>query len=109
MKIPSKFNLLGHVIEVKYEPERFFERNAYGSCSYEGKWIKLVPPSDSHPITNGSLEQTFLHELMHMVLYHTQESQLSDNEKFVDLVAGLLHQALTTMEYDEVQNGNMGI
>ena len=100
MKIPKRFKLLGHTIEISEEPERFFERGAYGACSYEGKWIKIVPKSDSHPVTQSSIEHTFLHELTHVLLYHTEQSQLSDNEKFVDTFAGLLHQALTTMEYD---------
>lgn len=101
MQIPKRFKLLGHTIEVMEEPGRYYERNAYGACSYEGKWIKLVPPSDSHPVTPSSMEHTFLHELIHMCLYHTEQSKLNENEDFVDLMAGLLHQALSTMEYDD--------
>ena len=100
MEIPKRFKLLGHTVEVLDDPERFYERNAHGSCSYEGKWIKLVPCTPSHPVTQGSLEHTFLHELIHMVIYHTEQSKLNENEDFIDLVAGLLHQALTTMEYE---------
>lgn len=100
MRIPKRFKLLGHTIEVKEEPERFFERNSYGACSYESKWIKLVPKSESHPVTQSSVEHTFIHELVHMCLYHTEQGQLNDNEGFVDTMAGLLHQALTTMEYE---------
>lgn len=100
MKIPKSFKLLGHTIEVIEEPAGFYENNRYGACNYEGKWIKLAPPAPSHPVTQGSFEHTFLHELVHMVFYHTEQSGLNKNEDFVDLVAGLLHQALTTMEYD---------
>jgi predicted SprT family Zn-dependent metalloprotease len=100
MRVPKRFKLLGHTIEVSEEPARYFERNAYGACSYEGKWIKLVPKGESHPVTQSSVEHTFLHELTHILLYHTEQSQLTDNEKFVDVLSGLLHQALTTMEYE---------
>lgn len=100
MEIPKRFKLLGHTIEVTSENGRFYEKGSYGACSYESKWIKLVQPSEHHPITDGSLEQTFLHELVHMCLYHTEQSQLNENEGFVDLMAALLHQALTTMEYE---------
>ena len=101
MQIPERFKLLGHQIEVKYDPERYFERGAFGACSYEGKWIKLVPPGESHPISQTSLEHSFFHELLHLCIECTEQSQLNDNEKFVDTLAGLLHQAITTMEYGE--------
>lgn len=106
MQIPERFKLLGHVIEVKYDPERFFEKGSLAACSYEGKWIKLVPPSESHPITQTSLEHTFLHELLHMCIELTEQRQLNDNEKFIDTLAGLLHQAITTMEYDDKGESN---
>ena len=99
-KIPKRFKLLGHTIKVTEDPERYYNGNSYGACSYEGKWLKLVPPNPSHPVTQSSLEHTFLHELVHFVLYHTEQHKLGENEAFVDLVAGLLHQALTTMEYE---------
>lgn len=99
MKIPKRFKLLGHTVEVKDEPEGMFEKNRYGACSYEGKWIKICPKSSSHPVSQSSIEHTFMHELVHMCLYHTEQGQLNDNEGFVDTLAGLLHQALSTMEY----------
>jgi hypothetical protein len=108
MRIPVRFKLLGHTIVVSYEPEAHYDKGRYGACSFEGKWIKLCPPAPSMPITQSSLEHTFLHELGHMILYHCHglektkgDSALYDNEAFVDFYAGLLHQALTTMEYDE--------
>jgi hypothetical protein len=99
-KIPKRFKLLGHTIEVSEDPSRYYASGSYGTCSYEEKWIKLVPPSEHHPVTQGSIEHTFLHELTHMMLYHTEQHELKNNEAFVDLFAGLLHQALTTMEFE---------
>jgi hypothetical protein len=103
MLIPKRFKLLGHTIEVMDENDRYYEKGSFGACSYESKWIKLVQPSEHHPITQGSLEHTFCHELTHMLLYHSDcaaGKNLRDDEGFVDLLAGLLHQALTTMEYE---------
>lgn len=101
MKIPKRFKLLGHTIEVTEDAGAFYEKQTYGRCSYEGKWIKLTPKDQNHPITQGSLEQTFLHELLHMCFYHTEQAKLNENEAFIDLLAALLHQALESMEYDE--------
>ena len=98
MIIPRSFKLLGHTIDVSEEPDLFFKGGNYGSSSMEGKWIKLAPPSPGHTITQSSLEHTFLHELVHLCLYHTEQFVLNKNEGFVDLMAGLLHQAFTTSE-----------
>ena len=98
-RIPKRFKLLGHTITVKEEPAGVYENNRYGCTSFEGKWIKLTPRSASLPVAQSSLEHTFLHELVHMCLYHTEQAKLNENEDFVDCFAGLLHQALTTMEY----------
>ncbi len=100
MDIPKRFKLLGHTIEVCEDPSLAYGGNVHGRCSFEEKWIKLVPVNPSHPVSQSSVEHTFLHELVHMVIYHTEQSKLGENEDFVDLVAGLLHQALTSMEYE---------
>jgi len=100
MQIPKRFKLLGHEINVTESPADYYNLGRYGSCSFEGKVISMVPKSDSFPITQSSYEHTFMHELVHMCLYHTEQSELNKNENFVDAFAGLLHQALTTMEYE---------
>ncbi len=46
------------------------------------------------------LEGTFCHELVHIMLYFAGEHELRNNEKFVDVFSGLLHQALTTAVYE---------
>jgi hypothetical protein len=108
MKIPKRFKLLGHTIEVGEDHDGYYQRQRYGCASYEGKWIKLQLPTQAHPITQSSLEHTFMHELVHMCLYHTEQCQLNDNEAFVDSFAGLLHQALTTMEFEPETESYLG-
>lgn len=51
-------------------------------------------------------EQTFMHELVHFIIYHSgaayrgkDHAVMHQDEAFIDLTAQLLHQALTTMEY----------
>lgn len=100
MEIPKRFKLLGHTVEVQYRPADFYENGRHGAASYEQKVIRLTSRSDAHPVTQSSLEHTFLHEVIHHCLYHTEQAALNGNENFVDLLAGLLHQVLTTMEHD---------
>lgn len=101
MRIPKRFKLLGHTIEVVESPGDHFNERRFGSTSYEGKEIRIVPRGSNHPVTQSSIEHTFLHELVHLCLYHTEQSKLNENDSFVDAFAGLLHQALTTMEYEK--------
>jgi hypothetical protein len=102
MLIPKRFKLLGHEIQVNTEPGLFYNGGRYGEAGVESKMINLCPPSPGVPIPQSSLEQTYLHELLHLCLYHTEQAQLNDNDKFVDLLAGLLHQAFETAEYGPV-------
>lgn len=100
MKIPHSFKLLGHTVTVKHDDAAgYYESGRFGRCSFEQKIIKLVPISAAHPVSRSSLEHTYMHELVHMCLYHTGRNDLNDNEEFVDLLAGLLHQAIDTADY----------
>ena len=54
------------------------------------------------------LEQTFYHELMHFILYYAgasyrgkDNSQMHRDEEFVDLCSNLLHQAMSTMTFED--------
>lgn len=44
------------------------------------------------------LDHTFLHEVIHAILWEMGERRLYNNEKFVDLLSNLLCQVLRTLE-----------
>lgn len=107
MKIPKKFKLMGQTIEVSFDDSIYRDRDYEGYASYRKN--KIVMQSDGHqvPLKPEQIEQTFLHELVHHISYHAGSAinhelkqGLHQNEDFVDLFAHLLHQALTTMEYE---------
>lgn len=107
MKIPKRFKLLGRTIEVKEDPELLHERNWTGSANYTKGLINLQPINATYPATPEKRGQIFCHEFVHHIAYHAGAAinhelskQLHDNEEFVDLFGSLLHQALTTMEYE---------
>lgn len=99
MRIPKRFKLLGHTVTVDFDASGYYAHRRFGVADYEQKIILLTPKGPSIPVTQSSIEHTFMHELVHHCLYHTEHAELNENENFVDLFAGLLHQALTTMEY----------
>lgn len=44
-------------------------------------------------------EHVFYHELVHLILSHMYEKKLTKDEKFVDGLAGLIHQFMKTRKY----------
>lgn len=99
---------MGMTIEVKDDPALLHERNWTGAADYTKSLITLQPIDATYPCTPEKREQVFYHELVHHISYHAGaavnhelEKGLHTNEEFVDLFAALLHQALTTMEYDD--------
>lgn len=108
MKIPVRFRLLGQTIEVKSDDAHYRDTDWEGSASYRRNEIKLQSNGPQIPLKPEMIEQTFLHELVHYICYqagaavnHELKKPLHQNEEFVDLFAGLLHQTLTTMEYED--------
>lgn len=99
MKIPKRFKLFGHTIEVVQDHSLRFRENCNGEARYRTRTIMLSPSAPNYPRIQSDIEHTFLHELTHWILHELNEIDLRNNEKFVDTFAGLLHQALTTSEY----------
>ena len=95
MKIPKSFKLFAHKIEVKFEDDLYKNHDLWGEARYRRKEIAI----DSN-IDQGYKEQTFLHELIHMIFDFMEERELSKNEKIVNNMAELLYQVIETMEYE---------
>ena len=108
MKIPKRFKLFARTIEVVWVEEPFVEHpEASGFASYRKGCIELNPNKFLYG-KDDQKEQTFYHELMHFILYHAGASYKGEDnnlmhkdEEFVDLCGNLLHQAISTMEFDE--------
>jgi hypothetical protein len=107
MKIPTRFRLLGQTIQVVWKDEMVKEDDNTGQARYRFNEVAIQRPSQAYPRTQEQVEQTFCHELVHWLLYraegaHTgKKDWMHQEEDFVDLLAGLLHQSLTSMEYEE--------
>jgi hypothetical protein len=94
MKIPKQVHLLGHTIKVKQNSKLVQHQNDFGQASFVGQTIKLAGKARGKPVTRTHLEHTFFHELVHQCLWAMGETELNENEKFVDLMGALLHQSL---------------
>lgn len=101
MNIPSRFQLFGRWIEVDFVDDLVDGRNIVGSSNYDKQHIHLQRPSASHKRSDAEIEQTFLHELTHLLLRGAGRPDLCHDEDFVAVFSSLLHQALTSVEYDD--------
>ncbi len=107
IRIPESFQCLGHTVEVRLvDNQELMKQNEkqgvtlgldeslYGLYDHAEKIIYL-----STEQSQSSLEQIWFHELVHCILEHTGNSDLSDDETFVDLTAEVLYQILKTLKF----------
>ena len=105
-KIPSSFKLFGQTIKITRNAKDFIESDSrVAFASYRLNEIQLNPMTFYK--TKEQEEQAFFHELIHFIVYYAQDAYhhkdgepMHRNEGFIDYFANLLHQAITTMEYD---------
>jgi hypothetical protein len=94
--IPSSFWLGGLKIDVSYDENLHKNRRIVGEARYPSQSIVL----DSVILSKQLMEQNFFHELTHWILYVMNEDDLRNNEKFVDVFAYFMHQALVTRQWE---------
>jgi len=92
MKIPKEFKLMGQTINVEYKNKLIQETDCIGQASYRENKIFLQKQVEGITRKKEMIEQTFLHELLHFILDRMGENELRDNEKFINMFSGLLHQ-----------------
>ena len=90
MIIPKTYKQFGRDIKVSLEP---FDdlRTFNGLCSPDTGRIKLVKGLDT-----CHLEHVFLHEALHMMMNLMQRHDLYEDENFINVLSGLIHQMLHT-------------
>jgi hypothetical protein len=94
--IPAQLQVAGQQITVRIVPPSKWPHG--DDC--EGVWWPAKRRIELLSTLKGQhREQRFLHELMHCVLDISGHEALSRDEGFVDRVAHLLHQALTSCDF----------
>lgn len=98
--IPKKINLAGVDVEIELYPGLMEEIGAVGCTMYEQQKILIDPTVDGHDI----LQQTFVHELVHFILYVMGRQDLRTDEVFVDGFAHIIYQALKQLQCEKTLN-----
>jgi hypothetical protein len=107
-RIPNAFYLFGQRITVEWRDDLVDGTDCVGMTRLRKNTIELQKgdgPQIFRP--RSQTEQTFWHELTHWILDLLGETELSGNEKLIDSIGSLLHQAVTTMEYGEDYGGEV--
>lgn len=89
--IPKSFKLGAETIIVR-QKDFINSGNILGEYSKGIGCVDLALNALSEKIPYSSKERTFFHELVHAMLYHIGERDLSSNEQFVDALSGVMHQ-----------------
>lgn len=93
MHIPKRIQIAGLDIEIIEPPDLNKDKGMGGHVDYAGQ--RILVAGDLPPQLR---EVSYLHEVVHYILFVMGEEALRDNEKFVDIFAHLLHQVLTSGE-----------
>ena len=99
MRIPQRFKLFGQTIEV-VDDTTLAADNQMGFADYHRGLVLLLPISESFRASEITREQTFCHELVHHLFRSAGVPDKLHCERTVEILGCLLHQALTTMEYE---------
>ena len=92
--LPKSYCLLGHTVTVKVVPGADW---AHPDC------VGLYEPHRHRILIRGDLSEslqqhTLYHEMVHSWL-SAMSHDLNEDEKFVDMLGGLIHQAMTTAKF----------
>lgn len=101
MQIPRTFQLFGQTITVQFVDDLIEGEDSVGLSLYRKNLIQLQGPTASFTRPSTQIESTFFHELMHYIFYALDEEEMRKDEKLVDNIGRLLHQAFTTARYGE--------
>lgn len=99
MKIPKRFKLFATTVNVVFDTQRLNDMGVYGLSDYGSSKIILSHSEGAELLTDDRILDTFYHERTHAILDAMNETELSSNEKFVDVFSKLLRQADESAEF----------
>lgn len=101
MKIPKSFEMMNRKIEViiKDESEHMDKCGLLGHSNMNIDVDK--PEIVLKKAPKSVIQETFIHEFIHLLFDVVSEKKLSKNEKLVILMAQVTTQAINTMKFDD--------
>ena len=100
MRLPKQFKLGGMVVTIEVNNDILHD-NALGQAFPNENKILLAIKDRQTEFPKTKVEQTLYHEILHMVLDSLGYHELSSDEKFIQSVSLLLHQAINSLQYEK--------
>lgn len=82
--IPSQFKLRGKVIRIIVDDDYCADGGMVGEADFTEKVITLCDKYNGKKVNKMEKEQTYFHELVHMILDSMDRHNLKYNEAFVE-------------------------
>ena len=97
MKIPEKINIAGREIKIEYtEGKQLTKLNVNGQAEYHEQKI-VLNKRDELGTCQESVNVTFIHEIVHWILYVTG-TEPPDEETFVSKFSEILYQVIKQLK-----------
>jgi predicted SprT family Zn-dependent metalloprotease len=102
MRIPETFDIGPFKVPVTFKDNMWDKEKKVGTADIGRQRIVLQPPMPGC-LNQKCVEQAFLHELVHMLLFYAGQRELYVDEVLVDVLANLLYQVLETKKGDALK------
>ena len=94
MPIPRSFKVFGRTYTVRIEDDLLAREDLLGETNHREQVIRLQAVGAAFPADHQ--EQTFYHELVHLLFGLVSRDDLRKDEALVDLLGSMLHQVFIT-------------
>lgn len=98
-RIPQEFQIFGKTFTFEYDKNILYHNQCVGMAEFHTERILLHPDDEVLERTEADEYQTFMHEVVHVILMSIMEVELNEDEAFVNMLAAALAQAFQTAEY----------
>lgn len=95
--IPKQYQIGAHTREVWKDPTLLRETGRYGEIDHVRGLIKIQSNNASLCSQESIDKDTFLHEVVHDILWMLDQRELNKDEAFVNTFASLLNQVISSM------------
>jgi len=94
VKIPKKIHLFSHDIKTKWRRNLREKEDCIGLADFDTNTIYLQISTKKNIICKEKQEQTYFHELAHMMLHYSGRDDLMKDETLVDVLGSMLRQVV---------------
>lgn len=98
MKIPKEIQIVGRKYKIKFDNADMEQEDSAGMIRYRIQEITLKDKYGDQKRSPECIKISFLHELIHAMLYAINEHQLRNEENFCNKLSEVLYQVVKQIE-----------